>query len=255
MTELDRLIRETAREADASRRTWASAVCLTAALTAFAFTPFLPRTNHIFGVVSVRQAVTYVMPSALFPYAVNLVYRRCGAESRAYRVAEAVEALILNGVVIAFIAASHLSYSVMWALIPLSAIAWAQSRPFLSRLPAAILIASDISLALALALRGDRQGAAVGVVATLGALLGYVAAAKNGRRSLTLEAARNVARAELSSLLLTRERGRMARASYRDACIEIASLGDELDAGIAQSARAALAEIERTVRPSGYAEV
>lgn len=243
LQEQARLIRERARDADAARRTWSFTLQVIVALILFALAPLVPRAEHLFGALSVPRGLAIMAPGEIAAVVSLLVYQRVGSDTRAYRIAEAIESFLLyfNNVAIAF--ATEMTWTVVWILCPFTAVFWAVTKPFDRRLYASIMGTAHALVGVAFVVRGDAASAWVAVGVGSGAYLTFEVIAREGRKNLGLEAQRNVAQARLNEAILDAERRRVATALRDGIGREIVELARELDANVSIPARAEAAAL------------
>lgn len=230
-----RLVRAGARLADAERRTWSFALLNVVALVLFALAPRIPRASHLFGAMTVPQGFVILTPGALATLACLQVHRTVGSDARAYRFAETIESFLLYASNVFVVFATKMTWPVLWILCPFTAVFWAITKPFDGRLYLGIIAAAHALGALAYVARGDSDRAWVALFmgAAMAAL--FATFARQGRRSVALEAERNVARAKLDEATLDQARRRIASALHDGIGREIAELGRDLERHAAAS--------------------
>lgn len=229
LAERAHLTREGARHADAERRTWSFTLQIVVALALFAFAPRVPNAHHLFGALTTKEGLCVVAPGSLAAVVSLVIYKRFGPASRTYVIAETIESMLLYGINVAVVFLSELSWPVVWILCPFTAVFWAVTKPYEGRVYLSIMLVAHSALALAYVWRGDagRAFIALGVLAASSAL--FAALAREGRKNITLEAERNVARAMLDEAMLDSARRRAASALRDGIGLEIKALARELE--------------------------
>lgn len=247
--ERDRLIEERRRHADAERRSPAFLLQLTVSLGLFALAPLLPRAHHLFGVLTVRQMLMMLTPGLVAAYATTFVYRRFGGGgTRIYGIFEAVESFFLYAANLETAFGTNIAWTVVWILCPFTAVFWASTKPFDRRLHVGIVWSTHALLAVVCFARGEPTRALVALAVGFMTYLIYELLALQGRKSVDLEAERNVARRQLDEALLDRARRHVATTLREGIGREIADLASELDEDGAEHARGTLADLEAVSR-------
>jgi signal transduction histidine kinase len=228
------------RHADAERRTWSFTLQIVFAQLLFGLAPLVPHAHHLFGALTVPQALGIMTPGALGAIVSLVVFRRLGPDGRAYRTSEAIESFLLYCANVAAVFRTEMSWPVLWILCPFSTVFWAVTKPYGGRLHASIVGTAHAALALAYVVRGDSARAWIALGAGAVSYLIYVAVAREGRTTLAVEAERNVAQANLNEAFLDEARRRVANALRDGIGRDIMDLARELD----PDASASFAELE-----------
>lgn len=210
-----------------------------------ALLPYL-KAPALMGAATVGVTLAWAAPGIACIALTFFLYRRLGCDNRWVRRGAFFELFFSYVFMLAFAYSTKQPTSALWAVVPHSAILWANNSPTMSRGGVlAVALASLAAVALCLVSHQRALGLTTAIAGALSCLVFWIVS-RRAARAILAEAERNIARERMRELEVDRVRVRVTSALQVHVGDKLAALTREVhDLG----AHALLEELESIVRP------